>query len=145
MDCMEARRLASLRMDGELDPERDAALTAHLADCGACREAASFYSEVRGHLAGVPRPDAPGDLTGRVLDALHGRTARIVTIVPLLRVAAAAASIVLVASAAATVYLGQTPRPARAAETKMSEQAVEILLGDLLLDTAPKVGGEELK
>jgi anti-sigma factor RsiW len=132
-------------MDGMLDPGLEPGLDEHLAGCEACRKAEACYTEVREHFAGRPRPEAPADLTDRVRSALSRGPGRVVTLVPLLRAAAVAASIVLLASVAASLVQNRPPSPpARAGSYELD--ASDLLLTKLVEDYAPGArGGERVK
>ena len=142
MNCRDALRLLSLRMDGELEPKREPGLAEHLAECGSCRKAESVYAGIREHYAGMSRPDAPTDMSTRVRGALRERTAPVLTLVPLLRVVVAAASIVLLVSVAAT-YMIPRPAPSTSAPGKIALDASDLLLTKLAEAHAPAVLDKE--
>ena len=84
--------------DGELPPEEAEAVRERIGDS---TEAASFLDvakAVGAHIEGLPRPDAPSDLVDRVREKLIRPAARLLSIRPLLKVACAAAAILLVLS-----------------------------------------------
>lgn len=68
MRCSQARRWLSRQIDGELAPAREARLTAHLAECGACRAYAGDLAALDLDLLEVPEPGA--DFAARLMERL---------------------------------------------------------------------------
>jgi anti-sigma factor RsiW len=69
MSCEEIRELFSGHLDGDLSPEAEDRLGAHLGTCRACREELASYETGLGALAGTG-PEPPSDLGPRVVRRL---------------------------------------------------------------------------
>jgi hypothetical protein len=70
----DARRLLSDRVDGELAPDREAALDAHLAGCPSCQAYLAGVQQVRSFLQQSPTPRP--DLTASIMTAVRREQAR---------------------------------------------------------------------
>ncbi len=77
LSCDRARSWLAERVDGPLDPRREAALEAHLAGCADCREADTEYHANRAALRQLPPPLPPRDLPARTLAALEVEARRV--------------------------------------------------------------------
>ncbi|MBV8650697.1 MAG: anti-sigma factor [Alphaproteobacteria bacterium] len=76
MDCKDTAELISPYLDGELEPERTAELTAHLQDCADCARALEEMSHLSQAVArSAPRYKAPETLRARIADALAAEIA----------------------------------------------------------------------
>jgi mycothiol system anti-sigma-R factor len=76
MDCKDTPELISPYLDGELEPERTAELTAHLQDCADCTRALEEMSQLSQAVARTaPRYKAPETLRARIADALAAEIA----------------------------------------------------------------------
>ncbi len=113
---------------GALDPEEEKAVERHLEMCAACRDEERDLRETHQRLAGasIAASSAPPELKARVLDALpprdDGGTSR-----GSLRVALAAAAVLLLFGVAAVAYstglLGRTAETAALAPTELAPEA----------------------
>lgn len=103
-NCEYFEELIGAALDGELTGAEEAALRAHLAECGHCRAFAAALEAVSGAAErGLPPP--PADLTEKIMSAVRGEAAKKKTgkIVPLFRYARPAA---LAAAAALVLWAG---------------------------------------
>jgi anti-sigma factor RsiW len=75
MACPEFEGDFSDYHDGTLPPERRAALEAHLAAHAECREEYDRFKEAVSALSGLRKSRAPRDLSDRVADTIHRRSA----------------------------------------------------------------------
>ena len=57
-------------LDGELEPEQAAAVSAHLEECAACRETAAGFQQVSAHMASWTVEPAPARVTYQITSAL---------------------------------------------------------------------------
>jgi len=97
MGCEQARRLISLRLDGEPGDDDAHALGGHLAGCEACRRAGEQLDGIDAALrAGAAAIVPPPDLSARVRSAVHSRQQRQVSWRPAVWGLAAAAALALV-------------------------------------------------
>ncbi len=82
MRCGKAQRLISIALDGELDPERDQALRAHLTGCGECRRVATSFQQLGRALdvahAAEPKWGFAERLAARIANSEQPPTARFV-------------------------------------------------------------------
>jgi mycothiol system anti-sigma-R factor len=69
-DCDEALRTLYSFLDGELTPERKAAIQHHLDECSPCLEAFDFEAELKLVVARCCRDEVPEHLRQRIADAL---------------------------------------------------------------------------
>ena len=69
-DCNEALRTLYSFLDGELTPERRAAIQHHLDECSPCLEAFDFEAELKIVVARCCRDEVPDHLRQRIADAL---------------------------------------------------------------------------
>jgi predicted anti-sigma-YlaC factor YlaD len=125
IDCARARRALDDRMDGPLDPGREADLTAHLARCAACREHEAGLLLVRSALRSLPRAPLPDE----ALDAVWART--IAAPSPRLERPArwaAVAAAVLVAGLALVLVRDRGPSPTRPSQAEIAQAASEARL-----------------
>lgn len=80
MRCGRAQRLISIALDGELDPERNRALQAHLTACGTCRRAATSFQQLGRALdtahAAEPKWGFAERLAARIANSEQPSTAR---------------------------------------------------------------------
>lgn len=67
MSCEKYLDLISARLDGDLSPEDENALTAHLSQCPACRALAEDLRGLHSALSHVGQVDAPAELSRNVL------------------------------------------------------------------------------
>ena len=74
MRCSRARRWMSPYLDGELSPDRRAALEAHCAGCAGCAGELALQVDAWAVLASVPCPPAPARLWSRVASAASARS-----------------------------------------------------------------------
>ena len=75
MNCEEALLLISSHLDEMNTPEEEAALQAHLAHCGHCRQVLSSFQENDMKLADL-RQSAPQDLCGNVMAQIRKETGK---------------------------------------------------------------------
>jgi mycothiol system anti-sigma-R factor len=76
MDCKDTPELISPYLDGELEPERTAELTAHIQSCADCARAVEEMSNLSQAVARTaPRYKAPETLRARIADALAAELA----------------------------------------------------------------------
>jgi mycothiol system anti-sigma-R factor len=76
MNCKDTPEFISPYLDGELEPERAAELTAHLQDCADCTRALEEMSHLSQAVARTaPRYKAPETLRARIADALAAEIA----------------------------------------------------------------------
>lgn len=71
-NCAIVRRDLSAYLDGELPPERERSLKAHVVLCPACAHYLEDLRELACGLRRLPRPTVPHDLGSQLLDALKG-------------------------------------------------------------------------
>ena len=72
--CIHVRAHLEALIDGEVSPELDARLRAHLADCHGCRAHHAEASSLPNRLAALGSPEPPGALVDAVLRRVHGET-----------------------------------------------------------------------
>lgn len=70
MRCEEAMELLSAKLDGELDPQTDAALSRHLQTCAACRQVWAFYCEMDAGIAAL-EAEPPAELYTGVMEKIR--------------------------------------------------------------------------
>jgi mycothiol system anti-sigma-R factor len=70
-DCEQALRTLYYFLDGELTPERRAAIELHLNECSPCLEAFDFEAELKLVIARCCRDQLPEGLRQRIADVLH--------------------------------------------------------------------------
>ena len=76
MECRKAEELLHLWIDGELDEDDRAALTAHLAGCGACARKLAEYRRLGTLLDQIDaQTKVPAGLHGRIMDAVRREAA----------------------------------------------------------------------
>ncbi len=100
MDCTEARRWISDRLDGALDAAREKALKEHLAGCASCRAEEQAVGRLDAAMRASPASAVPAGLGPRISLAArppHSRLGRFV-LLPLAAVAAAAIVVAVVLS-----------------------------------------------
>jgi anti-sigma factor RsiW len=112
----------NLYLDGELDTLASVAYEKHLEICADCQRDLADFRAIRGRLQSeLTRQTASGDLARRISDAIAGEVAapgptraprRAMLPLPVLRLAAAAAVVVLVSSGT-TFYLAQPSAESR--------------------------------
>ncbi len=139
MDCREAMRRLSARMDGEA--ERDPAVDAHVEACAECQAADRSWQAVREHLQEVHSPTAPGDMAGRVAAGIRNRRSEILELKSILRRTAAAAAVLLMASTAAT-FIFSRKAPTVAGE-KLHASAIDSVLNMIVEERLPSLPAEE--
>jgi len=139
MDCREAMRRLSARMDGA--EERDAAVDAHVEGCADCRAAGRVWQAVREHLQEVRSPAAPGGLTGRVAAGIRNRRTEIGELKSLLRRTAAAAAALLLTSTAATFLFSREAPESGGARRHAS--AIDSVLTMIVEERLPSLPAEE--
>ncbi len=69
-ECQEAIHTLYHFLDGELTPERRAAITIHLEECGPCLDAFDFEADLKRVIARKCRDQVPEALRMRVYEAL---------------------------------------------------------------------------
>lgn len=148
MDCRQARRALRQCFDGEI-VEVDGAVKAHLAACSRCARAIRSDEAVREWFSGQPRPEAPRDLAGRVLDRIRSSGGRLLPLRPLLKAVAAAAALLFVATGVAAFCLvPETPanvagvHPMTAHRPVFESRALELLMDHAVKTHAPGPRGE---
>ncbi len=72
IDCAEAVRQLLAYLDGELAPERQAAMKRHLDHCRGCCSRADFELALKRRLAELGREAAPATLRARLKAVLDG-------------------------------------------------------------------------
>jgi len=95
MACDEYKGLLSALLDGELPPEERARVEAHLETCPECRQLLEELRALDTQLAALPGVAASPDFDARLGKRI--RRPRILTFRPTMRIAWAAAAVVLVA------------------------------------------------
>jgi hypothetical protein len=109
----------SALVDGELAPDEEAAVRAHVAECPACAEELEDIRRNRRVVRLLPAVDVPHDVTARLL-AVDGGVVSVLG--PRRRLAAAVA---VAASVAALALVGGSPEPVTASLTGAVEAHVE--------------------
>lgn len=74
MDCRICRQQIEFSLDGELSPQEEAKLRAHLEECASCRQYRAQALSLWGQLADL-QLEPPGDIAGPVLARLARRRA----------------------------------------------------------------------
>ena len=69
-DCQDAVHTLYHYLDGELTPQRRAAIQRHLEQCSPCLAAFDFEAELKMFIARSCRDEVPGDLRRRIADVL---------------------------------------------------------------------------
>ena len=70
-DCQDALQTLYHYLDGELTPERRAAIQRHLSQCGPCLDAFDFEAELKAVVARSCRDQVPDSLRQRVAEVIH--------------------------------------------------------------------------
>ena len=70
-DCQDALQTLYHYLDGELTPERRAAIQRHLTQCAPCLHAFDFESELKAVVARSCRDQVPDSLRKRVADVIE--------------------------------------------------------------------------
>jgi mycothiol system anti-sigma-R factor len=70
-DCEQALRTLYYFLDGELTPDRRAAIQHHLSECSPCLEAFDFEAELKIVIARSCRDQVPQGLRQRIADVIH--------------------------------------------------------------------------
>lgn len=70
-DCQDALQTLYHYLDGELTPERRAAIQRHLTQCAPCLHAFDFESELKAVVARSCRDQVPESLRKRVADVIE--------------------------------------------------------------------------
>jgi anti-sigma factor RsiW len=143
MDMREHGRALSRYRDGEVGPEEAARIEAHLEGCDDCRRAADVIDAVRTHLKAISPPAPPEDLSTGVIRRIRSQSARILTLKTQLRLTAAAASVLLVATLAVVPLVIGTQEPAAKPGDSIAEVAVEELMLEVVKEYQPGVPTEE--
>lgn len=94
MDCRDARRAMHDYLDGTLEAGRLQALKHHLSGCPACESHLDRLEMTEAMLFAVPAPDAPEDMTDRVMAALPKPSRKTVFVQWLKRHPAAAVAVI---------------------------------------------------
>jgi anti-sigma factor RsiW len=140
MDERERREALYRFKDGEISPDEAADIERHLAECRECRQAADVLHAVRTHIAAWPKPAAADDMAERVLERIRGQAARVLSLKSHLRLTAAAAAVLLVASLAAIPFF---PRSAEAPPVdSIADVALDTMMTELAEEYQPDVNGE---
>ena len=71
MHCEQYLDLISARLDGELSQQEEAALTAHLQECPACRELSAQLQQLRTAFSPVGEADVPAALSQSVMNKIR--------------------------------------------------------------------------
>lgn len=70
-DCQDALQTLYHYLDGELTPERRAAIQRHLSQCGPCLDAFDFEAELKAVVARSCRDQVPDSLRQRVAEVIE--------------------------------------------------------------------------
>jgi len=141
MTMREHGRDLSRWKDDELPPEEAARIEAHLAECEECRKSADVIEAVRRHIAEWSAPDASADLPERVIGRVRAEAGRILSMKLHLRLTAAAAAVLLVASMAAYPLVSGAPEPVPADD--ITDVALEEMMHELAQDYLPGLSAME--
>ena len=114
--CEEILDLISLRLDGELTPEQEQALTEHLASCPACKALAADLSDIHSVMPGM-NMEPPASIMENVMGRIRGEEASVIPF-PVKKNsrpqwkawAGVAAALVLVAGGAIALWGGNAPK-----------------------------------
>jgi hypothetical protein len=126
----------SALVDGELDPEEDAAVRAHVAECPMCAYELEGIRRSRRAVRLLPAVDLPGDVTARLLAVGDGAGGRLVSVLGNRRRLAAA---VAVAASVAALALVGGPADGESTVTASLTGAVEAHVHNQLGVLAPGV------
>jgi len=137
MVTREHGRSLSRWKDNELPAAEADRIEAHLAECVECRKAADVIDAVRRHIAGWTAPDAPADMPERVLSRVHAQAAKILSMKMHLRLTAAAAAVLLVASLAFYPFVAGAPDPAIERPDSIADGALDEMMHELARDYLP--------
>ena len=77
MACEDFIDLIFKKIDGEISPEEDARLTAHISGCETCREELSELSALEETLDSMPEYDVPPSFAAKVTEKLRTQGAKI--------------------------------------------------------------------
>lgn len=75
VSCEDVAELLSAAIDGELPPEADAAVAAHVAACARCAEDQRRLAEVRSLVRALPARQSPAAVRQNLVAAAHARQA----------------------------------------------------------------------
>lgn len=145
MDCLQAKRALSLLADERLGAEEIGTLEEHLGACTDCAAFARTVEAVKAHLGGLTCPPIPPDLTERVLTRLGEPGYRMLTLLPLLRRTAAAATLLFAVTGSAVLWVHQseakaaTPPPSRLT----ADRALDRIMSEIARESAPRIDVEE--
>lgn len=110
MDCRETSLLITLRLDGAISKDEEAALAAHLAECKACSREMALQERLSGALREIGRDEvqAPAELCSFVMSRLQAERRTAFAWLPAAwrRVMAAAAAVLIIAGGSAGVTAG---------------------------------------
>jgi anti-sigma factor RsiW len=144
MDCREARKQLSARLDGELPRERSGPVEEHLRRCPECARALAAWEEVRTGLAGGPPPPETKVTPEGVLVEIRGRREGIRRTTAFFRRVAAAAAVLLVLTSAAILLTSPAGPADPVGGDLTADVAIDRMLTNILRDPAPTVGTEEV-
>ncbi|MEN8149791.1 MAG: anti-sigma factor [Planctomycetota bacterium] len=136
-------RRVSRWKDGELSSGEANRVEAHIAECEECRKAADVIDAVRRHIGEWTAPETSADLPQRVLSQVHARAANILSMKLHLRLTAAAAALLLVASLAVYPFVGGTSAAPGKERDDIADVALEEMMGEIAEDNLPGPTGEE--
>jgi anti-sigma factor RsiW len=145
MDCHDAKRALSLLADERLGAEEIGTLEEHLGSCADCAAFARTVEAVKSHLGGLSCPPAPPNLTERVLARLGEPGSRLLTLLPLLRRTAAAATLLFAVTGSAGLWLSLSeakaapPTPPR----MTADGALDWIMSEIARENAPRIDAEE--
>jgi hypothetical protein len=132
----------SALVDGELDPDEEAAVRAHIAECAACAEELEGIRRSRRVVRLLPAVDVPADVTARLLAVDDGRGGR--TVVPVTGNRRRFAAVMAVAASVAALALVGGPADGGSTVTASLTGAVQAhvdgqgaVFGPTVATTAP--------
>ena len=145
MECSDAKRALSLLADERLGAEEIGTLEEHLGSCADCAAFARTVEAVKAHLGGLTCPPVPPDLTEQVLARLGEPGFRMLTLLPLLRRTAAAATLLfaVTGSAALWVSLSQAQAAAPPPPRLTADGALDWIMSEIARENAPRIDVEE--
>src|SRR6185369_4285105 len=124
-DCARARHALDERLDGPLDPAREADLAAHLAGCAACREHEAGMLLVRSALRSLPEVPLPDEALAEVwARTVEGGSARLARPA---RWAAVAAAVLVAGLTFVLVRKPGSPEP-KPSQAEIAQAATEARL-----------------
>ena len=128
MRCAKIQRWISQRLDGALDERLEAALSAHLAECEACRAYAEALSALDLDLLAVPEPTP--DFVARVAQELEGTPHQCWSVLRRRTIFRPIAAGLGIAAALGGFAVGSLPHFANGNSTLSGNGIVELAAGD---------------